>query len=538
MANITQTENFSLTASSIDAISEIANRCCTGYKMERKDVIRIRLSIEESLGVWLNTLGEGATVSYKTGTRFLRSYFQISAKGEACNPYSVESEDFGHGSKNMLVNIGLIPEYSYVDGKNILTFQMKKKALNPVLSLLMIILSSIVVGILGRLLFSPDVLAMINENIILPIEDAAFRILSCIAGPMIFLSVAWGVYGIGDVYTLGRIGKKLMLSFVSVVFLFSAEGVLFYPFLGNGISAHSSVSSQFGTLFEMILNIFPANILSPFVEGNTLQIIFLAFVIGLSMIFLGQRTSAVAKAVEQINYIITFLMGTISTFVPYFVFIVILKIIWSDSYKTLLNVWRFALVFFGAWLVCAFILICGVSMLRRVSPIYLVKSCLPSYLIALTTASSAATYESNMSVCERRFGIDASLSSFGIPFGMVLFKPSTALYYILICFYFSKDFDIQVSVSWIVTAVIITAVSAVSTPPIPGGAAATYTMLFLQLGIPAEALVITVALDMIFDFFLTSGDMLLLLVELFSISSKIGMQNMDVINRCRQGRSN
>ncbi|MGN0404183.1 MAG: dicarboxylate/amino acid:cation symporter [Bariatricus sp.] len=535
MANKTQTESFSLTASSIDTISEIANRCCTEHKMERRDVIRIRLSIEESLGVWLNALGEGATVSYKTGTRFLKSYFQISAKGEPCNPYSVESEDFGHGSKNMLVNIGLIPEYSFVDGKNILTFQMKKKALNPVLSLVMIILSSIFVGILGRLLFSPDVLALINENIILPIEDAAFRILSCIAGPMIFLSVAWGVYGIGDVYTLGRIGKKLMLSFVSVVFLFSAAGVLFYPFLGNGISAHSSGSSQFGTLFEMILNIFPANIFSPFVEGNTLQIIFLAFVIGLSMIFLGQRTSSVAKAVEQINYIITFLMGTISTFVPYFVFIVILKIIWSDSYKTLLNVWKFALVFFVAWLVCAFVQICVVSMLRRVNPLYLVKSCLPSYLIALTTASSAATYESNMSVCERKFGIDSSLSSFGIPFGMVLFKPSTALYYILICFYFSKDFDIQVSASWIVTAVIITAVSAVATPPIPGGAAATYTMLFLQLGIPSDALVITVALDMIFDFFLTSGDMLLLLVELFSISSKIGMQNMDVVNRCQQG---
>ncbi|MDY5846300.1 MAG: cation:dicarboxylase symporter family transporter [Bariatricus sp.] len=536
MANITQTESFSLTASSIDVISEIANCCCTEHKMERRDAIRIRLSIEESLGVWLNTLGEGATVSYKTGTRFWKSYFQISAKGEPCNPYSVESEDFGHGSKSMLVNIGLIPEYSFVDGKNILTFQMKKKAMNPVLSLIMIILLSIVVGIFGRFLLGSDALALINENIILPIEDAAFRILSCIAGPMIFLSVAWGVYGIGDVYTLGRIGKKLMLSFVSVVFLFSTAGVLFYPFLGNGISAHSLVSSQFGTLFEMILNIFPANIFSPFVEGNTLQIIFLAFVIGLSMIFLGQRTSAVAKAVEQINYIITFLMGTISTFVPYFVFIVILKIIWSDSYKTLFNVWKFAFVFFAAWLVCALILICSVSVLRGVSPFFLVKSCLPSYLIALTTASSAATYESNMSVCERRFGIDTSLSSFGIPFGMVLFKPSTALYYILICFYFSKNYDIQVSVSWIVTAVIITAVSAVSTPPIPGGAAATYTMLFLQLGIPADALVITLAFDMIFDFFLTSGDMLLLLVELFSISSKIGMQNMDVVNKCQQGR--
>ena len=533
MATKTMSESFPLTASSIDTISQISNRCCSEHKMDRKNVIRIRLSIEESLGIWLNTLGEGTMVSYKTGARLRKSYFQISAEGEPCNPYSAKSEDFGHGSKSMLVSIGLIPEYSYVDGQNILTFQMKKKAMNPVLSLLLMILSSIFVGILGRLLFSPDVLALINENLILPVEDAAFRILSCIAGPMIFLSVAWGVYGIGDVYTLGRIGKKLMLSFVSIVFLFSAAGTLFYPLLGNGISAHSSVSSQFGTLFEMILDIFPGNLFSPFVEGNTMQIIFLAFVIGLSMIFLGQRTSSVARAVEQINHIITFLMGTISTCVPYFVFIVLLKIIWSGSYKTLLNVWKFALVFFLAWLVCAFVLICAVSMLRKVSPLYLVKACLPSYLIALTTASSAATYESNMSVCERKFGIDPSLSSFGIPFGMVLFKPSTALYYILVCFYFSKDFNIPVSASWILIAVIITAISAVSTPPIPGGSAATYTMLFLQLGIPSEALVIVIALDMIFDFFLTSGDMLLLLVSLFNISSKIGMQDRNVIDRCQ-----
>ena len=74
MVNKTQTESFSLTASSIDTISEIVNRCCTEHKMDRRNVIRMRLSIEESLGIWLNTLGEGATVSYKTGTRFLKSF--------------------------------------------------------------------------------------------------------------------------------------------------------------------------------------------------------------------------------------------------------------------------------------------------------------------------------------------------------------------------------------------------------------------------------------------------------------------------------
>lgn len=53
-------------------------------------------------------------------------------------------------------------------------------------------------------------------------------------------------------------------------------------------------------------------------------------------------------------------------------------------------------------------------------------------MLALTTASSAATFESNMTICKKEFGIDNSMASFGVPLGTVLFKPNSALYYLLL----------------------------------------------------------------------------------------------------------
>ena len=524
MKNFEQKATFSLCAESIDIIADRIETICKENKLDHKSEIRIRLSVEESLAIWLNQFGEGRTVLLEFGRRLLRPYFQISVEGEAVNPYDIHSDDFGIGGKSLLVNFGLIPVYSYSNGQNSLTFSIKKENKNQILSLFIVILSAFAAGILGKLLIPGNIIEILSEQIITPINDAFFSVLKATAGPMIFLSVAWGIYGIGDVYTLGKIGKKLMMSFMLVVFAFSFLGAFFFPLFSKALASGSTQIKQFGKIFEMILGIFPDNIFSPFIDGNTLQIIFLAFIIGLSMIFLGQRTSSVARAVEQINHIINFLMSFISKLVPYFVFIVLVQIIWSDNFETLLTVWKFAAIFFLAYIVLIILHLLYVSVKNKVNPFWLLKSCLPSYMIALSTASSAATFESNITICRKKLGIDNSMTSFGIPFGMVMFKPNTALYYLLLCFYLSSVYNVNVTLSWLIIAVIITAVCAVATPPIPGGSAATYTMLFLQLGIPAEALAIALAVDLVFDFFLTSGDMICLLFEMFSVSSKLNLR--------------
>jgi len=320
----------------------------------------------------------------------------------------------------------------------------------------------------------------------------------------------------------------MMKAYVKTIFIFVGVGALFYPLLGPALSASSMGANQFSNIFRMFLSIFPSNIFSPFIEGNTLQIIFLAFIIGLSLIFLGQRTSSVARAVEQINHIINFLMELVSRLVPFFVFIVLVNLIWTDALVAFKEVWKFSLVFLAAAFFCHVSFLILVSLRHKQNPFVMLKTVLPSYLIAISTASSSATFESNMKICNQKFGINKELSSFGVPFGMVTFKPTTALYYLLICFYFASANGVSVSLSWIVTAIVIAAVSAIATPPIPGGAAATYIILFTQLGIDARALTLVLAVDMVFDFFLTSGDMVSLLLQMFHLSGKMGMRETKV----------
>jgi len=525
MKHANRTTEYILCAESIDRIADEVESLCVENRLDPRGKTRIRLSVEESLLSWMEHLGEGRTVVFSFGYRLFRPFFQISVAGDAFNPYSTHTDDFGVSGKSLLANIGLIPVYAYTNGRNSLTFTPKKESRNPLLTLLIVILSALVVGIAGRTFLPDSVIALLSEQYITPINDTFFNILKAAAGPMIFLSVAWGIYGIGDVYTLGRIGKKLMISFVSVVFLSSLVSSLFFPLYGKALTGGSTQFSQFGMIFRLLLGIFPDNVFSPFIEGNTLQIIFLAFIIGLSMIFLGQRTSAVARAVEQINHIINFLMDFISKLVPFFVFVVLVQLVWSDSLAVLFSVWKFAVIYLLAYITLNALFLFYTAFRNKTGPLRLLKACLPSYVIGLTTASSAATFESNMTICRQNFGIEDSMVSFGIPFGMVMFKPNAALYNVLFCFYLTTVYSVNVTFGWLAIAIVVTAVCAIATPPIPGGAAATYTMLFLQLGIPAEALAIALAVDLIFDFFITAAEMVCLPLELYTLSGKLGMRH-------------
>ena len=83
----------------------------------------------------------------------------------------------------------------------------------------------------------------------------------------------------------------------------------------------------------MILGIFPSDILEPFASGNTLQIIFLAVVIGTALLFMQKQTREVAMIIGQINALVNFLMSLISHLVPFIIFMVMLSLIWSLSLR-------------------------------------------------------------------------------------------------------------------------------------------------------------------------------------------------------------
>lgn len=256
------------------------------------------------------------------------------------------------------------------------------------------------IGSLGYLLPVGLRQTLLN-GVLTPLHDTFLNILGAIAGPMVFLSVAWGIYGIGDAATLKQVGKKMLFGYIGTVYIaLIAVGLICLPLFNLNFSGSGNANNALSEIFTMLLGIFPKNIFSPFVDGNTLQIIFLAFVIGIALLFLGQKTDSVAKAVKQINYIVQFLIEFISKLVPYFIFIVLVTMIWSDTVNVLIGVSKLFIIFIGGTL----LMLIGVSIytsLKSRAPFFsTIRKGLPILLIALTTASSAAAFGTNMKTCK------------------------------------------------------------------------------------------------------------------------------------------
>ena len=526
----TKTYEYSLCEKTVDEISDQARSFLFSLKTPKRDISRYTLTLEEILLKELDE-NQGAKVRFKTGKRFFSPFFSLEIDGKSRNVFVNKRENQGVLGHSILSSIGLSPEYTFTGDSNLYSFRIKHRKVNPAIPLIISVVLGLLVGAVGMLIPSAAK-EFLQTNIISPVHDAFMSVLGCIAGPMIFLSVAWGIYGIGDAATLKRIGKRILGAYIGLVFLVVTLVTLAcLPFFSLNFTNASGGGNEYSAIVTMILNIIPKNIFSPFIDGNTLQIIFLAVVIGIAMLFLGQKTTAVAKAVEQINYIVQFLIDFISRLVPLFIFIVLVQMFWSGAIAVYAGVLKLFIVFVAGALVFLIVFVVYTGIRNKVSPIMIFKKGIPALVIGLTTASSAAAFGANVNACRTKYGIDDSISSFGIPLGMVTSKPITSIDFLVTGLFFAESLKIDVSVSWVVVLIITCAILAVATPPIPGGAVTSYTVLLMQLGIPMEALAIALAADTLFDFIGTGINQFSIPLVLLNQAGKIDLVDRNILTK-------
>lgn len=64
----------------------------------------------------------------------------------------------------------------------------------------------------------------------------------------------------------------------------------------------------------------------------------------------------------------------------------------------------------------------------------------------------------------------------------------------------AETYGVAITPIWMLTVFIISVILAIAAPPVPGAALTCYTILFMQLGIPTEAIAVVIALNVILEF--------------------------------------
>ena len=121
-------------------------------------------------------------------------------------------------------------------------------------------------------------------------------------------------------------------------------------------------------------------------------------------------------------------------------------------------------------------------------------------MIALTTASSAAAFATNIHDANKKLGIDKKLVEFGIPIGQVLFMPGFFALLFGMALGFAESCGLTITVSWLVIAFITNLLLTFALPPVPGGAMMGFTIAFAQLGIPMDVMGVAIMVNVILDF--------------------------------------
>ena len=529
MSHVILQRTMDLSPRSIDEISEQLEETLSAasISMDRRMQLRIRLSIEEVLLRWRDALGEQAICTLIIKKRMGIPQINLSVSGERVDPREASAEysaDEQAVQKSLLTMLGLTPQYEYTNGTNTLLFRLSKKKKNPVVTLLLLIAAAIICGIAGQ--YAPEGLkAFLTNDLVEPVFSAFLRILSTLAGPMMFLSVVWGVYNIGDTALLGRIGGKMVRRFIAALFLISLIAILLNIGLYSVqmIPSVSGENSAFGDILRLLLSIIPSNIVEPFYTGNAMQIVFCSLCIGVAMLALSHKTTVLAQMIEQTNYVVQLIMDVIAELVPVFIFCSVLSFTLSGDLMVLASTLRFLIYFAVTLLVLCFLFCISLGFRHHISPFKLIRKVNATLVIAITTASSAAAFLTNLEDCKKRLGIDSRLVNLGIPLGQVLFKVGDATLSIVIALFMADLYGIPISVQFLLITLIIAPILSIASPTIPGGSLTVFTILFNQLGIPLEAVALATVINTIVDFPVTAANLFCLQMELGVIAGNLNM---------------
>lgn len=516
-----------LNNSGIDTVSEALAAYFSKYGVPSRDILRMRLGLEEALMHCQLRFGSDTEMQVSARRRFGRVNFEIRVKGEAYNPFAENKED--ELLQRMLTGLDLAPAWAYRNGVNSILYSASVKM---TLSSLQQILLAIVLGVLlgwGAAFLPEAALTTLNDGILTPIFDTMMGMLSAFACLLIFVAMVNSITGMGDISTLSKIGGKMISRFLLWEFGGIAVCLPLMAPLFRTVS-NSSGGLDVAVLVKIVLDMIPSSAVAPFVEGNTLQIIFVAACCGVALLALGTKTAMITEFISQAEYMVKMILDAVLRLMPVVVFISMLQMVASGTLMTMGGVVKSPLaaaVFCFGFSAVRFLLLCTRN---KIKPAVFLKKIMPVTMLALSTSSQAACYSKSISTLEKDLGVSSKMSTLGVTLGQALYGPGAAIGMSAVCLTMAEIYAVPVNASWLVTLGLMSVIMSIASPPIPGSAITCYAILCRQLGIPMEAVALCIALDIIHDRLQTTMDTVNLHLEVTDLACGMKLVNRETLD--------
>lgn len=486
-------DTHSLDAAGVDNISEqIADVLADYPYITKRDILRLRLGAEEILLHWRQEVGElRVELSIEEKGRWVDLMLQMDGVPYRLTPPDAAEVSGVSGVESTLANLGIDWTYQFDHGQNSAYISVEARESHRVRHVLTAMALAAASAVLLRLL--PAAVDVVQNYVTQPLLALCSRFLTAVVTPMMLLAVISGVLSVGSPRTFHRVGR-----YACIRFLFSMLVVIlcavFFPFRFS-----TEGEGSLAVFGRFLSGIVPADALSPLIDGNMLQLVFVGTVVGMAMLFLQRRVGMTAQLVDEGSAIVLKLLTGFERALPAFVFLSMLSTGLTADVDTLLSYGRMILLFAAFCTVVTAVQFAYVA--RRTGyPVGKMWEILrPTFMTQLASACSSSAFSDAYDACERGFGMDRRLVRFALPIGTVIHKPLIAAEFVFVIFAIRDMTGDTMTLGALLLLAVMAFLTSVAYPPVSGGEISCYTVLLLQMGISGDLLAAACALSALFD---------------------------------------
>lgn len=341
------------------------------------------------------------------------------------------------------------------------------------------------------------------------ISDLVLRMLRLLATPLIFSAV------LSSIVTANVTGKKagrLMFLLTTNSIVAILIGLLVANVLrpGDKLSLVADPTLKEKVPYNIWHHLFesiPTDFISPFVKNDMISIIILAIALGFGMRILmsspNEQISRSIKALQNVLSAIFQLMITILKWVfelvPFAVFAVVAAVVAKNGIGSLVSMGFWILSVVAALLLMLVFYMIRLKLQSKITPAQFLKGGSDAFVMAFSTASSAATLPVTYKCATDKLGIREDNANLGIMVGGTFNHDGTALYEAMAALLVAQGLGQHLAIQQQVIVVVMAMIASVGAAGIPEAGLVTMIAVFSAVGLPVEFIAFLLPVDWFLD---------------------------------------
>ncbi|ABY42558.1 dicarboxylate/amino acid:cation symporter [Bacillus mycoides] len=373
-------------------------------------------------------------------------------------------------------------------------------------AILIALFLGLVVGLTLNLA-APSIFEPLNQYAFNPLGQLFIRLIKMLVVPVVFISIVLGAAGLGDPKQLGRIGLKSISFFLVTTAVAISIAVTFALIIKPGAGGNFKTDglkyegAKTETSFvDTLLNIVPDNPAKTMADGNMLQIIAFAALIGLGLAVLGKRVQGVHSLLEQGNELMMYLVNLVMKLAPIGTFGLLASSVGKMGLAGVAAMFKYMIVVMLVLIIHGVFVYGGLlKVLAKESIIRFFKHFGPVMAIGFSTSSSNASLPFAMKTAQEKLGVPKAISSFVQPLGATINMDGTAIMQGVATVFIAQVYGVELTLPQLAMVVLTAVLASIGTAGVPGVGLVMLTMVLNQVNLPVEGIALIIGIDRILD---------------------------------------